>query len=196
MRWVADTPRRVAQLAERHVWLFAIASVVFWTLLSPLALVWLVLWLFARYRARGTSPAAKQERRVARLLRWYPVDWRTRYGDEMAALLHDTIADGRDGPLMAVNVAREGMATRLAPPERRQALAGACLGLCWLPLFPQGVVAAILKSVGTPTRSRFLALHAPDAFQWPLITAMVALGLAMLGTGITLARTPVVALPD
>jgi hypothetical protein len=196
MRWVRATPRFVTQLAERHLVLFIVASVVFWTLLSPLALVWLVLHLIDRNRARDSSPAATQQRRVARLLRWYPAEWRARYGDEMATLLHDTIAEGRDDPRLGWNLAKEGLAVRLAPPARRPAVAGACLGLCWLPLVPQGLVAAILKAVGTPTRSWFLALYVPDPYQWPLIATMVTIGLAMLATGITLVRTPPTPLPE
>ena len=37
-----------------------------------------------------------------------------------------------------------------------------------------------MKLTETPTRSWFLALYLPDAYQWPLIAAMIALGLAML----------------
>lgn len=195
MTWVRAMPRLVTQLAERHPWLFIATSIVFWTLLSPLALVWLALYLGDRYRALDKSPDAKRARRVARLLRWYPAEWRARYGDEMAALLHDTLVDGRNRPLLTWNLAREGTAARLAPPARRQVVAGACLSLCWLPLVPQGLVAAGFKSFGVSTRSWFLALYAPDAAQWPLIAAMVALGLTMLGTGISLMKTPAAPLP-
>jgi hypothetical protein len=114
----------------------------------------------------------------------------------MATVLDETIAAGHAGPRLRWNLAKEGMATRLMPPARRRALAGACLGLCWLPLVPQGVVAAILKSIGTPSRSWFIALYVPDAYQWPLIATMVALGLAMLAAGVTLARTPAAPLPE
>ena len=48
-------------------------------------------------------------------------------------------------------------------------------------------MAAVLKLTETPTRSWFLALYLPDAYQWPLIAAMLALGLAMLRAGIRLA---------
>ncbi len=171
-------------MAERRPWLFVAASIVFWTLLSPLALVWLALWLIDRHRALDRSPAAKQERRVMRLLRWYPPDWRARYGDEMAALLHDTIAEDRGGPTLSLNIAKEGLAARLAPPARRDALAGACLALCWIPLFPQGLVPAVMKLTETPTRSWFLALYLPEPYQWPVIAAMVALGLVMLRAGL------------
>ena len=105
----------------------------------------------------------------------------------MAATLHDTIADGRGGPRLSLNMAKEGMAARLAPPARRQALAGLCLGLCWIPLFPQAVVPAVMKLSDAPTRSWFLALYLPDALQWPLIAAMVGAGLAMLQAGMSLA---------
>jgi len=122
--WVRETPRFLARVAERRRWLFVSASIVFWTLLWPLALVWLALWHIDRYRALDKSPAAKRERRVRRLLRWYPADWRARYGDEMAALVHDTIAEGRGGPQLSLNVAKEGLATRLAMLRAGLSLAG------------------------------------------------------------------------
>jgi hypothetical protein len=74
MRWFRASPRVVTQMAQRHRLLFIVGSVVFWTLLSPLALVWLGLYLIDRNRAIDKSPAAKQQRRVARLLHWYPAD--------------------------------------------------------------------------------------------------------------------------
>ena len=185
MTWVRETPRFLARMAEHHSWVFIPASIVFWTLFSPLALVWLGLWLIDRYRALDKSPAAERERRVTRLLRWYPADWRGRYGDEMAGLLHDTIAEGRGGPRLSLNVAKEGLAVRLSPPARRDLIAGACLSLCCIPLFPQGLVPAVMKLTETPTRSWFLALYLPDAYQWPMIIAMIALGLAMLRTGMS-----------
>jgi len=187
MKWVKATPRFLAQVAERRPWVFVAASIVFWTLLSPLALVWLALWLIDRHWALDKSTAATLDRRVTRLLRWYPAAWRIRYGHEMAALLHDMIAEGGGGPQLSLNVAKEGLAARLTAPARRDALAGACLGLCWLPLFPQGLVPAVMKLTDTPTRSWFLALYLPDPYQWPVLAAMLALGLAMLRAGMRLA---------
>jgi hypothetical protein len=187
MSCVNATPRFLTRLAERHTVLFVIASTVFWTVLSPLTLVWLAVWLVSRHRALDKSPAARRERRVRRLVRWYPAEWRARYGEELAATLHDAIADGHGGPRLSANVAKEGLAARLAPPARRHGLAAACIALCWIPLFPQGIVPAVMKLTDAPTRSWFLALYLPDPVQWPAIAAMVVVGLAMLRTGTTVA---------
>ena len=60
MRWVREAPRAVAQLAERRPWLFVAASIVFWVVLSLLALVWSVVWLVDRQRALDKRPAARR----------------------------------------------------------------------------------------------------------------------------------------
>jgi hypothetical protein len=106
------------------------------------------------------------------------------------------IIEGRGGRRLGLNVMKEGLAARLAatPATRqalssRQALAGVSFGLCAIPLVPQGLVPAVMKLTETPTRSWFLALYLPDTYQWPLIAAMIALGLLMLGAGISLAAT-------
>jgi hypothetical protein len=50
----------------------------------------------------------------ARLLRWYPATWRSRYGEEMAALLEDTYETAADVPLHArVGLLRAGCVERL-----------------------------------------------------------------------------------
>lgn len=76
--------------------------------------------------ARPDDPRAAI--RVARLLRWYPKDWRARYGDEFEELLTCTMADGRGGIRMRLDVVREGLSARIlasglvgtmAPPLKR-----------------------------------------------------------------------------
>ena len=47
-----------------------------------------------------------------RLLRWYPPEWRARYGDEMAALLEDTFPDGRVTLRCRLGLVRAGSAER------------------------------------------------------------------------------------
>lgn len=69
----------------------------------------------------------------------------------------------------------------LPPPIR--VVVGICLTVCWVLIFPQGVVPLVLKLVGSDVTSWFLPLHLPEAFQWPAIAAMIVLGLATLGTG-------------
>ena len=47
------------------------------------------------------------------LIRWYPPQWRERYGDEMTALLEDTYAKASEVPLrQRVSLARSGLAER------------------------------------------------------------------------------------
>ena len=77
--------------------------------------------------------------RAARLLRWYPRAWRERYGEEFAQLL---IADLQERPRSAVrtlDVARAGLAARvaaagLAPGLSLAGQARASLGALWAAL--------------------------------------------------------------
>ena len=54
-------------------------------------------------------------RRAARLLRWYPREWRSRYGDEFAELLIADISERPDSWRRHADVARSGMLARLIP---------------------------------------------------------------------------------
>ena len=73
-------------------------------------------------------------------------------------------------------------------PKWKQRAMGACFGLAWLPLFPQGLVAMFMKIFHSPDRSWFLALYLPGAFQWPVIIGMIALGCGMFGFAFHAAR--------
>lgn len=53
-------------------------------------------------------------RRAARLLRWYPPAWRTRYGDEFTLLLIADIAERPTSPARTTDVIRSGLLARLA----------------------------------------------------------------------------------
>ena len=136
-----------------------------------------------RYCALDHSEPARTERRIARLLSWYPPQWRVRYGEEFAELLGQTIRDGHGGPRLTLNVIREGDAAWLAT-NRRGLIAIACWSLCWLPLVSQGLVALALKLTPGTHRSWFVALYLPGALQWPMIAAMLSTGLLMLATAV------------
>lgn len=66
--------------------------------------------------------------RVARLLRWYPSDWRARYGNEFEAMLYSTFNAGEGGARLSLDVVKEGLIARVvgsgvvgtfAPPLKR-----------------------------------------------------------------------------
>ena len=81
----------------------------------------------------GPAPAAL-ERRVRRLLRWYPGSWRARYGEEFAELLLAELSEQPRAWRRTANVARCGIAARLASAgltghyAERASGARACLG--------------------------------------------------------------------
>jgi signal transduction histidine kinase len=70
-----------------------------------------------------------------------------------------------------------GPATRVPAWETFVVVAG--WSLAWLPLFPQGLVAAVFKLTGVEQRGWFLPLYARQQWQWPMIAGMVALGAGM-----------------
>ncbi len=129
---------------------------------------------------------------VARLLRWCPSRWRPsrwrrRHGDEFAALLHDTIDDGRGGARMTLDVARNGLSERAESPDR-STLVVLAWTVCWLFIFPQGIVPMIMMVTGFESRVWFLALYVPEPFGWLVAGPMVAAGVAMLAWAITATR--------
>jgi hypothetical protein len=171
----------VEQLYQRWgFWRFALLSLVFWGLLWPVGIGWLVVASIRRYRQLDKSPGAKTSRRIDRYLGWYPAGWRERYGDELEQLLRETIDGGHGGIRLTLNMARESAAARY--PSSGSTVGALCWSLCWIPLIPQGVVPLVLKLTGTSTRSWFLATYLAPSLQWPVIAAMLAAGLAMLFT--------------
>ena len=111
-----------------------------------------------------------------RLLRWYPPQWRDRYGDEMTALLEDRYAAAADVPwrdrwgLVRAGVAERARAAGLIgsggdAPERLRS--GSVLVLCGWGLFL--VALAIFGKAtdnwlaGTPRSGRWVAVSGFDA---------------------------------
>jgi hypothetical protein len=176
-----------AGLAKRWGWRLVPLAVLFWAVFWPVGVAWLAITLVLRHRSLDEAPAARTDRRVARLLSWYPPEWRARYGAEFSELLRDEMRDGHGGLRLSLDVMRESNAARI---ESAGGIAATtCWSLCWLPLFAQGIAPLIMKLAGTPVRSWFLALYLPSPYQWPMITAMITIGLIMLATAVRLTST-------
>ena len=192
MNWVRATPRLVTQLAERHAWLFIVGVD---RVLDPAVTTGPAV---ARPLPRRSAPGARRQPDAKRRTTRHPV----------VALVSGRVADplrqrdvrpvarpdrrrsrrptpelehGQGGnPATRLRCARSPRAS-VAGRMPRAVLAppcppGPCRCRCSRPPFDR-----------PPTRSWFLALYLPDAYQWPLIAAMIALGLSMLGAGVSLA---------
>jgi ABC-2 type transport system permease protein len=91
----------------------------------------------------------------------------------------------RTGRRPAVTTTGPGKWTRYERlPRRAQIIVGVCYTIGAIPLFPQGVVPAVIKLNGADTRAWFLAMYLPPGLQWPTIVFMIALGLAIYATGV------------
>ncbi|MDP9864058.1 MULTISPECIES: sensor histidine kinase [Streptosporangium] len=71
-------------------------------------------------------------------------------------------------------------------PRRKAVLVALGWGLGWLPLFPQGLVAMIVKLAGEEKFSWFYALYLPGPWQWPAIVLNILLGLALYGMALAI----------
>lgn len=71
-------------------------------------------------------------------------------------------------------------------PRWKMVTVVALYGAAWCPLFPQGVVAGIFKLIDFDEKAWFLALHLPEAWQWPCIAFMILLGTAMYATAVAI----------
>jgi hypothetical protein len=152
--------------------------------------------------ASGPAPAPPPgplERRARRLLRWYPGDWRARYGDEFAELLLAELSEQPRAWRRTVNVAHCGITARLAAaglagPPAGTAGARASLGTLacslavfvtfgtamwaqlavgwqWAPPATAATIAAMLVMSGSLLLLTLLALLAAIAAGWAAILA-------------------------
>ncbi|MES1193456.1 MAG: hypothetical protein ABUM26_03970 [Solirubrobacterales bacterium] len=149
-------------------------ELIMWIVCFPIALVLLIMRLLGRGRGEDA------EARVASLLQWYPASWRRRHGDELEALLHDAIADGRDDLALSLDVARAGMGERLSTVTAKRVSAGLMAGTGWTLFFPQGIVASVLVMVDGMPPTWFVALHLTGAAQWAAITFNILVGAALV----------------
>jgi hypothetical protein len=145
-------------------------------------LFWIGIWPLGAWAIDRMVHPRTPERRIARLLGWYPASWRKRHGDGLEELLRDAVADGRDGPRMTLDVARAGIAESLAAVRWDHVRAAALVGTGWTMFFPQGIVAAILTQFDVPP-SWFLALHAEGEVRFLVAGAMAGIGLLLVDRG-------------
>jgi hypothetical protein len=148
---------------------------------------WIGIWPLAGWAIDRAVHPRTSERRLARLLAWYPAAWRERHGAAMGELLADAIADGRSGPRMTFDVARAGLAERFGALRREPVQAALLMGLGWLMFFPQGVVAGIFTQLDVPP-SWFLALHVGGEAQYLVAGGMAGVGLLLVERGMRRGR--------
>jgi hypothetical protein len=81
----------------------------------------------SEHRMSEPEGRAAPARRAARLLRWYPNGWRSRYGEEFTELLISEIAERPRFRSRTADVIRGGIVARLAVARQAagQARAGA-----------------------------------------------------------------------
>ena len=127
-------------------------------------------------RCAGPRDDRMSDESFQRVLRWYPPRWRSRYGDEMAALLEDTYASAQEMPRRErMALARSGLAERAREADfvgstadgAARLRAGTILVLCGWSLFlvAGGAIARFSDnwSAGTPATDRWVASSGYDA---------------------------------
>ena len=100
-----------------------------------------------------TPPSGPPERRVARLLRWYPPSWRARYGDEFAQLLLAELSEQPRSWRRTADIAASGLLARGTSagltahqlPPREQIRAGVATMSCALAAFATFGVAMLAQ---------------------------------------------------
>jgi hypothetical protein len=127
--------------------------------------------------------------KAARLLRWYPRAWRERYGEELLALIQDTLDEGRPTWRLRLGVVRGGLRERAH--QARQAV-GAVIkrpsGLdLWAKMLAAGTIVAILP--------QNLSESPPPARGWQAVAAFDALLAAVALTGAVVVASGLAALP-
>lgn len=131
--------------------------------------------------------------RAARALRWYPREWRDRYGEEFSELLVAELEECPHSARRALDVARGGLTARLAAS-----------GLAGRPLHPDEMGRRSLAAlVGTLSIFSVLAIalwaqltvawqwSAPDTVATSLAMVVMSVGVVVLGALVLFAAAPV-----
>jgi hypothetical protein len=126
----------------------------------------------------------------ARLLRWYPREWRERYGEELLALIQDTLDEGQPTWRLRLGAIRGGLRERGHQAVRAGAAAVKRLaGVAdpWWTMLAAGVIFAYLPGI--------LMTSPPPARGWQAAAAFDAVLAAVALTGAVVLANGLAALP-
>jgi hypothetical protein len=127
--------------------------------------------------------------KAARLLRWYPRAWRERYGEELLALIQDTLDEGRPTWRLRLGVIRSGLRERGHQAVRAVKAAGqrpSGLDL-WAKMLVAGTIVALLPEN--------LSQSPSPARGWQAVAAFDAMLAAVALTGAVVVAGGLAALP-
>ena len=123
--------------------------------------------------------------RPASLLRWYPRAWREQYGEELLALVQDTVEDGRPTWRLRLGVAWGGLRER--GHQARRAAKAAVMRLGgpgqWAEMFMAGTIVAILPANLSEAPSAAQGWQAAAAFD-AVLAAVALTGAVVLASGL------------
>jgi hypothetical protein len=125
----------------------------------------------------------------ANLLRWYPRAWRERYGEELLALIQDTVDEGRPTWRLRLGVIWGGLRERVhqAGQAARAAIKRPNGVDLWAKMLTAGSIVAILP--------QNLSESPPPARGWQAVAAFDALLAAVALTGAVVVASGLAALP-
>ncbi len=123
----------------------------------------------------------------ARLLRWYPRTWRERYGEELLALIQDTLDEGRPTWRLRLGVVGGGLRERVRQAVRAGTAAAKRMSTGWLMTVMAGLILGNL-----PWN---LKVPLPPARAWQKTAAFDALVGAFAVTGVLVLAGGLVAAP-
>jgi hypothetical protein len=125
----------------------------------------------------------------ARLLRWYPRAWRERYGEELLALIQDTLDDGRPTWRLRLGVIGSGLSERGHQAGR----AGRAAVKRWARTGSRPLTVTVgLMVISIPAG---LKTPLPPARAWQAMAAFDALAGILAFTGVCVLASALVAVP-
>ena len=125
--------------------------------------------------------------KAARLLRWYPRAWRERYGEELLALIQDTLDEGRPTWRLRLGVVRGGLRERVHQAVRA--------GTAAAKRTSTGLLITVVAAMILGSLPWDLKASLPPARAWQKTAAFDALVGAFAVTGVVVLASGLVAAP-